>query len=116
MADWELPRSIQDLLATSFAAQGPEPGVLDRDYYFRDGTPKPWWNRPPWKQPIDQTAHCVVGLVAGACLDRAPLVTVVVVGYVHGREQSQGKSRRKYDPHLDWIFYCLGFYLGRLIP
>jgi hypothetical protein len=78
----------------------------------KHGNLKPWYSRPPWKQPVDQFLHTVWGFGIGICLGSEPLFAVPLAGYLFGREQQQGKSARRFDPHLDWTFYFLGVYLG----
>jgi len=78
-----------------------------------------WYQRPPWKQPVDQTLHTLWGFAIGLCLFHPPwwpLLAVPATGFLFGREQTQGGNDqlRGYDPHADWSFYFFGVWLSSL--
>ena len=79
-----------------------------------------WYQRNPWKQPVDQLGHTAWGFVIGCALFHPPwwpLLAVPAAGYLMGREQTQGGSDHFWgrDPHLDWTFYFLGAWLASWI-
>lgn len=74
-----------------------------------------FWERNPWKFLIDQTAHFVWGFGIGYFLENRPYVAIVPAGVWFGREQQQGKSKRRFDPHIDWTFWFLGIWAGWIV-
>jgi len=79
-----------------------------------------WHTRYPQKFIIDNTLHCLMGFVVGVTAGRGPytLIAITMGAFIIGREQTQGGADHfwGYDPHADWFFYLLGFYLGTMVP
>ncbi len=66
---------------------------------------KPSWYKGAVKQFFDQLAHSVWGWLTYWLYTLAPEAGAVSFGYWCGREQQQSTSKRRFDPHLDWIFF-----------
>ncbi len=64
------------------------------------------------KQVGDQIAHSGWGWGTWWLYTLAPEAGAVSFGVWCGREQQQGKSKRRFDPHLDWIFFLANIALA----
>lgn len=73
---------------------------------------KPSWYKGWKKQVVDQAGHSIWAWGTVYVYRFYPELAAVSFGYWCGREQQQGESSRRFDPHLDWIFFLTNIALA----